>query len=160
VHCWDIGHFSSNRSVRTSTTIRFHLCAGTLGRNNHLVVTESDARSTIFEHTFDPAKAPDTRDEARAKRERDALMVRVYGEPEREVWRGTAYELARKVREEVIQSGKDVNARKVFTTALQKACDHYSKPDGSLYTHQSLRQSLRQFEEWEDERKLRRLRRR
>ena len=61
-------------------------------------------------------------------------------------WPGTAYELARKVRDELAQCGQDITKRGVFTTGLEKACAEYENSKGEPFTAKVLRESLRQWE--------------
>lgn len=62
------------------------------------------------------------------------------------IWPDTAYELARKVRDQLIAAGKNVNAPKVFTTGLEQACAQYLNSKGKPFTPKVLRESLRQWE--------------
>jgi hypothetical protein len=107
--------------------------------------SESRTLTNIYEH--DPAKPAS---KARQENALDAVRVRTL-EVEAlaaapEIWHGTAYDLARKIRDEVIQSGRDINTRHVFTRALQDACNRYVRPNGKPYTAKSLRASLHQWE--------------
>lgn len=65
--------------------------------------------------------------------------------PAQEVWPGKGYELARKVRDEL---GPDWTQPGKFTTALEQACQRYVKKSGKRFTPKSLREGLRQWDEW------------
>jgi len=106
----------------------------------------SEARTITFNSSPDPKSVPDPKIDARKKREGDALILRVYGEPEpaREIWPGNGYELAQKVRSDLgaawTQPGK-------FTAALEQACQRYKQKNGKRFTAKSLRNGLLQWDE-------------
>ena len=67
--------------------------------------------------------------------------------PQREVWLGMGYELARKVKTEL---GSDWTQPGKFTAALEQACQRYVQKNGRRFKVKSLREGLRR---WEDEQK-------
>ena len=72
-------------------------------------------------------------------------------EPEREVWPGWGYELARKVRDAFEQTGRldrgSAAYERALTAAYQQACLRYVQKNGKLFKAKVLRESLRRKDE-------------
>lgn len=122
-------------------------------------MTESDAHTVSYTWSQEPKTAADhqahLRDLLRQKQALEAITVPLFGHAEstRTVWPGKGYELARKVRDELIQTGKDISKPKELTRALEHACQHYQKPNGGFFDPKSLREGLRQWEMMEQGRR-------
>jgi hypothetical protein len=113
---------------------------------NHVVVTESDGKSSTFSSpTANSAAEHDANQRVLRKQLLDEAQLRVQvRSAELEIWQGKAYELACKVRDEL---GADWTQPGKLTAAFERACLRYVQKNGHPFTPKSLREGLRQ---WED----------
>lgn len=109
-------------------------------------MTESDARSTIF----DSGKIVAPADAAHAAKVRKSLLLYVHGEPETpkqelEVWPGKDWELAAKIEHDLTGTHGRVPTSLELTEAYKQACLRYQKKNNrGSFTVKNLRDGLKQ----------------